>query len=180
MKPITLALALSGLAAATPAFAATDGTVGPTSTGTMQVSISLEQPPASDVQIFGLDDIAFGSHQTDIFQIQTGRTFCMTKSDGGTVNLMIIDNVNPNAFADPSITFALANAGVFLPMKIDIHEPAGQVLGMIEGFAIQFTASPTCIDGGAGDFAISVTIPVDPSDALGSYSSTLTLLVAPN
>lgn len=183
MKLITTALALTGLAAGPPAFAATDGTVGPTSTGTMQVSITLEAAPVPDVQIFGLEDIAFGSQQTDIFQIQTGRQFCITRSDGGSVNLTITDNVIPDSFVDPTITFALeeVNSGNFLPMKINIYPPAGGDLeSMSEGTPQVFSASPTCSEQVSAEvFGISVIIPVDPDDALGSYSSTLTLLVAP-
>lgn len=44
-----------------PAMAATDGTQGSTSSGTLEVAMNLQPEPASEILITGLEDISFGT-----------------------------------------------------------------------------------------------------------------------
>lgn len=103
-----LALGLSGTA-----MAATDGTPGATSTGSFGVAITLQNAPASQVNILGLDDVDFGTviKNADGTLNHGGERqmlFCLTRSDAGNVVLSLAQSTPKSTSSD---TFTLEEGG---------------------------------------------------------------------
>ena len=57
----TSAASALALMTAIPALAATNGALGPTSTGTADVSVTLIAAPATEIQVHSLDDLSFAN-----------------------------------------------------------------------------------------------------------------------
>ena len=173
-----LGAALASGFAAGPAFAASDGLLGATSTGTVGISASVP----SRVQITGLADVAFTNQDpaSDATRAQNvcvwsntaGRSYTIRASgDGGAGNL-----------------FTLTNGTGTVPYTVEWAATSGQTSGtqLATGVASAAQAStavsPTC--AAAPATRSSLIIKMASTDLLtmtsgSSYTGTLTLLVTP-
>lgn len=164
-------IALGGAIAtfASGSFAATDGTLGFSSTGDLDITLSV----ADEVRISGMTDIALtfnGADTTDTSDAciyrNTGIGYQITGTGDGALNAYeLTDGTNTVPF---SVTMDDGNTVATLP--------AGTPVGRTNADTLEddcLTAGPNAV--------LSVT--VTAADALGlpasTYSGTLTLLVAP-
>ena len=106
-------IAIVSLLAGPTAVAATDGLLGATSTGTVNVSVNLVAAPPPDIQISGLADLAF-SQSVQIGQSEriysTGEMACVYATSPLNYTL---DVVAPDLSG--------AQSGAFMPFTININ-----------------------------------------------------------
>lgn len=175
------ALAALTLAASSAAFASTNGTVGPTSTGTFSAGFNVIAPPVADVQVYGLTD--FVQAISPGFSTTYSQYFCVTRSETGPVSLTITAPVFSQGATGFELFSGVTTAGVpiVLPVTVRSIHPSMQTFSNIgNGAPIVFTANPTCTDDTAQayDIGIGVVVPVNQLTGF-VYQNTFTLLVAP-
>ncbi|EZP55808.1 hypothetical protein BW41_00887 [Sphingomonas sp. RIT328] len=166
------------LLAATPAAAATNGTLGATSTGTVQITLSVP----SRVQISGLTDISFANADPSQ-QASSSQSNCVW-SNTATKGYTITATGSGTGGA-----FTLAS-GALTPVSYAVlwNQSAGQTSGTAlvaatasSGFVSTATA-PTCATSPSATSSLTVTIAPSQLQAMPSltaYTGTLTLLVNP-
>lgn len=175
---IKVALGLAALAfSAGAAFAATQGTLGATSSGTLVISST----KGNAVQISNLSDLTFPSSST-VAPSPLSETPCVYST---TTNYTITaTSANPGAGS----IFQVTNGVSFITYRVDWADAAvGGTSRILSSGVISPTiggannSNPTC--GGTYDSRLTITI--DPSGttwgpaSTGTYTDTLTLLVAP-
>lgn len=171
MLPGALALALPGAATA-----ATQGTSGATSTGSVTISATVP----GRVQISGLTDVAFGTvdpasaasqaQNVCVWSNTSGRGYSVTASGSGTAN-----------------AFTLTDGANTLAYGVEWAGSSGQSSGtaLVSGTALGGLAStatnPTCSSGPATTASLVVKMSAANLQAAvaSSYTGTLTLVVAP-
>jgi hypothetical protein len=91
MRSLKIAAAAMALAMPGMAMAATDGTLGETSTGNFGVDLEITAANAGQVQVFGLDDLHMGSYsQSNPTQNSNASDyFCLSRSTPGRVLVSI-------------------------------------------------------------------------------------------
>ncbi len=174
MKPnFAKSLLTGGVAAvlATTAFAATDGTPGFTSTGTVDISITVDD----EVRISNMVDIQLGTFAGADASDSTGAciyrnsapTYQITASGSGAANAVTLtDGTNSVAY---SVTYSDGSAPDSMTSGLALTGQAG--------------ADVDVACGNTGDNAtVAVTVAAADAAALpaGAYTGTLTLVVAPN
>ena len=158
------------------AVAATQGTAGATSTGSVGISATVP----GRVQISGLTDVAFGtvdpasaaSQNEDVcvWSNTSGRAYQVTATGSGASN-----------------AFTLSDGTNLLPYAVEWAATAGQTSGnaLAAGTALTGLAStatsPTCSSGAAASASLIVKMTAANLQAAvaSTYSGTLTLVVAP-
>jgi hypothetical protein len=102
MKTLKIAALTLALAASGAAMAATDGTLGTTSTGSFNASLQVNAPAGTQVQVFGLDDFAFpavtGGITTNTPVPAIEQPFCLNRSTAGNVLVTISQTGNAGSF----------------------------------------------------------------------------------
>lgn len=168
--------AVGGIAAAmaSTAFAATDGVAGFTSTGTLDISIQVDD----EVQISNLADIVLGTFGgTDASGTSAA---CIYRNSAPSYQITGTGNGTANAFT-------LTDGTSTVPYSVSFSDEASGASAASLTSGVALTAqtgadvSPTCAT--AGDNAqIAVTVAAADAATLpaGSYAGTLTLVVAPN
>lgn len=165
------AMQISGAAAA-----ATQGTLGSTSTGS--VSISATVP--GRVQISGLSDVAFGTvdpataasdaQNVCVWSNTSTRGYTLTATGSGASSAFTLsDGTNALAYAVEWAATSGQTSGTALT--------AGTALGSLTSTA----TNPTCSAGPAASASLIVKMAAADLQAAvaGSYTGTLTLVVAP-
>lgn len=175
MPQIGKALAVAAVItfAAGSAFAATQGTLGATSTGSLDITLTIDPL----VQISALDDIALGTY-TGGGNMTGADDLCVYSNNGG-YDITATGNGAGNAFE-------LIGAGANIPYTVEWATTAGAGTGtaLTTGVTLAsqtgtFTGGPNC--GGVDNAQVIVTVDsadlaAAPADA---YTGVLTLLVAP-
>jgi len=167
-------VALGGVlaAAATGGFAATQGTTGFTSSGDLDISLTVN----SEVKISNLVDITLPDFSgTDVTGTSGacvyrngGGNYLITATGSGTANAFeLTDGTNPVNYSvryDDGSGFAAMTSGSALS----------------SGNAV--SADDDCVTNGADNAVIEVTVAAADASTLpqATYAGTLTLLVAPN
>ncbi len=188
MKKILIATLISACAAGS-AFAATDGDVGPVSTGTLEVSLNI----AALVKISGLDDITLNpvrSPTTGNFLDAVGHTnFCVYADTGGAEGNFTI-TAQGSGEAD---AFTLSNGGSdtvsyevnFAGTPVRTNTVGGEPLTPNQPYvatgASASTAALQCLpDGSADTSTVWVTVPGSEIDgkSIDDYTGTLTLQIS--
>ena len=153
--------------------AATDGTLGPTSTGTVDISVGV----GDQVQITGLSDIAGPYVGGAGF---SGNTTACVYRNGGSGNF----NVTATSLNGSGIDHRIVSGATFIVYDVTFNDSLSGAVnldnGVIDtGFTNANNVSPTC--GGAPQSTIDVNIPdVNFAGApAGTYTDTLTILVGP-
>ena len=172
-----MAAALLTLAAGSAANAATQGSLGTTSTGTVGVSVSVP----NRVQISGLTDVAF-TNQDPSVAASNAQNVCVW-SNTSTRGYNVTASGSGTAGA-----FTLANASLTGPYSVDWAGRSGASSGtaLASGTALTGLTSTatnaTCSAGAASTASLIVKIAssnLQSMQASTSYTGTLTLVVAP-
>lgn len=171
-----LLLGCSGLMVPGAAQAATQGTAGATSTGSVTVSATVP----GRVQISGLTDVAFGTvdptspassaENVCVWSNTSGKGYSVTASGNGTGN-----------------AFTLSDGTNSLPYSVEWAGSSGQTSGtaLTSGSALAGLSStatnPTCSAGPAATASLIVKMTAANLQAAvaSAYTGTLTLVVAP-
>ena len=169
-------LAFIALCMGSPSLAATQGSTGATSTGT--VSISATVP--GRVRISGLSDIAFGTvdpaaaaaraEDVCVWSNTSGRGYTVTATGSGASNAFTLsDGTGSLAYAVEWAGTSGQSAGTALV--------SGTALGGLSSTA----TNPTCSSGPAATASLIVKMTAADlqAAAASSYTGTLTLVVAP-
>lgn len=119
----TAAVALALIAPVT-AHAATDGTLGTTSTGSFNASLQVNAPAGTQVQVIGLDDFTFpavtGGITTNTPVPAIEQPFCLVRSTAGNVLMSITQPGNATASYNLS-----DGAGHTLSLSMVVTSPVG-------------------------------------------------------
>lgn len=169
-------LAVCGLWIPAAAVAASQGTLGSTSTGSVDISATVP----GRVQISGLSDVAFGTvdpstaasdaQDVCVWSNTSGRGYSLTATGSGVANAFTLsDGTNNLAYAVEWADSSGQSAGSVLT-------PA-TALGGLASTAV----NPTCSAGPAASASLIVKLTTADMQAAvaGSYTGTLTLVVAP-
>ncbi len=171
---------VTGMVATSGLMAATDGIVGATSTGTLDISVDVEDL----VRISGLSDILLTFDITGTGDIVGSSTACVYRNGAGTYTVNATGSGTANAFTiqdagptptpiaytvgwDDSVTGAGVSAvssGTLLTNQLGAN-----------------TVSDDCSTGGGANAFVEVTVPRASLVAApaGTYNGTLTLEIAP-
>jgi hypothetical protein len=161
----------------TPASAATDGTVGATSTGTVGISASVP----SRVRITGLADVAFTNHDP-VAAASSAQDVCVW-SNTATKGYSIVATGS-----GASNAFTLTNGSATVPYSVQWSGTAGNTSGtaLSTGTAatglVSTATNHQCASGPSNTASLIVgisTADLGTMQAATSYTGTLTLLVAP-
>lgn len=172
----SLLLASCALAIPGTSFAATQGSAGATSTGTVGISATVP----GRVQISGLSDIAFGTvdpavaaasaEDVCVWSNTSGRGYTVTATGSGSSNAFALsDGTNSLAYAVEWAGTSGQSAGTALV--------SGTALGGLSSTA----TNPTCSSGPTATASLIVKMTAADLQAAvaSSYTGTLTLVVAP-
>jgi spore coat protein U-like protein len=164
------------LAMPATSFAATQGSVGATSTGTVGISATVP----GRVQISGLNDIVFGTVDPAVGAASAEDVCVWSNTSGKGYTVTATGSGASNAFSLSDGTNSLAYA-------VEWAGTAGQSTGtaLISGTALSGLSStatnPTCSSGPAASASLVVKMTAADLQAAvaSSYTGTLTLVVAP-
>jgi len=177
LNSITSAAIVVAAIASAPAMAATQGTLGATSTGTVAISASVP----NRARITGLSDVAFTSQDpnTAASSAQSVCVWSNTATKGYTVTA---------TGSGASNAFTLANASLTVPYSVEWSASSGATSGtaLTAGSAsaglVSTAAHQTCATGAATTASLVVgisTADLGGMQAATSYTGTLTLVVTP-
>jgi len=175
MKKLFQGLVIAGaVVVGGSAIAATDGTLGGTSSGTVDITVDV----GDQILITGMTDITGSYVPGSNF---TGSSRACVYRNGGTGDFDVqIDSANGTG-----TDFRLQDGGVFVTYDVTFDDGASGAVDMDHAvndntsFTNANTTSPTC--GGAPQSTIAIDVPDANLGAVagGSYADTLTILVAP-
>lgn len=172
-----LAAALIGSAFSFPAMAATQGTLGATSTGSVVITASVP----NRARITGLNDVTF-TNQDPNTAATSAQNVCVwsnTATKGYTITA---------SGSGATGAFTLANAALIVPYSVQWAASTGQTSGtaLSNGISsatlISTATNQSCASGPASSASLVVNIGTSDlggMQAATSYTGTLTLLVAP-
>ena len=180
MKKLLLT-AVMGAAMSLPyiAHAATDGTQGATSTGTLDVSLLIRNTDAHDVQISGLQDLSLSPIDEGDFEFlatEVPEIICLFAGNGNPVNVEISSD---NEFDGKA---HMVNGALSIAYAPSLLNPATRESATLTGGLLPTSTSSDCIDDRTGrtSLVIEYTTPealVIDSDAL--FTDTLTITISP-
>ena len=169
MKNVKLLLVASALAVSGTALAATDGTLGATSSGSSVVTIIKDNA----VQISDVNDLDLGTHATLAADATASDGVCVFTST--SAYRVTASNV--------SGTFALVDGANSIAYSLTWAVGAGAPVTMVNGTAITSLSgdntSLTCGGATNSTFEATVTSAAFNAAAPGTYTDTVTLLVEP-
>lgn len=172
-----LSLSVAALASVSTAHAATQGTLGATSTGTVSISASV---PAR-ARISGLVDVAF-TNQDPASDASFPQDVCVW-SNTATKGYSITATGDGTANA-----FTLAGASMTVPYSVQWSNSVGQSTGTPLGAGsalsglVSTATQQSCASGPAASASLVVALSaatLQTMQASASYTGVLTLLVAP-
>lgn len=162
---------------ATPAFAATQGTLGATSTGSLTITASVP----SRARITGLSDVAFtnqdpataasDAQNVCVWSNTATKAYTVTASGSGTANAFTLTN------GSSTVPYSVAWAS-------SINQTSGSALtsGTASASLTSSATHQTCASGPTASASLIVgiaTTDLGNMSAGSNYTGTLTLLVAP-
>lgn len=183
MKTLTASVAILAMMLAAPALASSDGTLGPTSTGSFTVNATVSQPTTDNVQVFGLDDFSLSPEQGSVpgeAGTFDSKTFCIIRSpSGGNVSIQIL-SFDP---ADTSYVVKTPGGGNQIELSLHItNNSEGMVYQPVYPLPVSdVPVSSTCNDV-AGDptaLELSVVTAGEVTGAPGIYSGAFLITVGP-
>ncbi len=172
-----LCILAAGAVAGGAAQAATQGTMGATSTGTVAISASVP----NRAQISGLTDVAFTNQNPSVAASSAQNVCVWSNSAARGYTIRASGSGAANAFT-------LANAGLTVPYSVQWNSSSGQTSGTALTAAVatptlnSTATDATCSSGPTS--SASLIIGISASDlstmqAATSYTGTLTLLMTP-
>ncbi len=171
------AACLMSLLAQGPALAATQGTLGSTSTGSISIGASVP----NRVQISGLTDVAFTNQDPSV-------------AASNAQNVCLYSNTSTKGYnvtatgSGASSAFTLSNGAATVPYSVEWAGSSGQSSGTALTTSAALTGltstatNPTCSAGPSSTASLVVKITaanLQGMQAATSYTGTLTLVVAP-
>jgi hypothetical protein len=162
---------------ASPASAATQGSFGATSTGSISISASVP----SRVQISGLTDVAFTNQDPSTAASNAQNTCVWSNTSTKGYSITATGSGASNAFT-------LANGALTVPYTVQWANTSGQTSGTALTTATALTGqtstatSPTCVSAPSTTASLVIGISaanLSSMQASTTYSGTLTLLVQP-
>lgn len=178
LRSVQCGLLFAGCLAAMPgtAFAATQGTVGSTSTGSVSISATIP----GRVQISGLTDVVFGTVDPTVAASRAEDVCVWSNSSGKGYTVSASGDGSSNAFT-------LSDGTNTLPYSVEWAGSSGQSSGtaLVSGTALggltSTATSPTCSAGpsATASLIVKMTAASLQAAAASSYTGTLTLVVAP-
>lgn len=184
MKTLTASMTILAMTLAAPALASSDGTLGPTSSGSFTINATVSQAATDNVQVFGLDDLSLFLEQGSIpgeAGTFDSKPFCIIRSpSGGNVNITI------SSFDAADTAYLVKSAGgasqVALNMQINNNNDG---VGYVqpEGMPIlDVPVSSTCSDvlGDPTSLEMFVIAAGEVTADPGIYSGSFLVTVAPN
>lgn len=181
MKTLTASVAIVAWTLAAPALAASDGVLGPTSSGSFTVNATVSQATSDNVQVFGLDDYSLSWIEGVAGDSET-HSFCIIRTPaGGTVSITI------SSFDAADTTYLVKTPGggdqVTLTMSIESLSD-GVPFDPAEGTpfpGVQVSSSCNDIAGDATSQTLEVaTATAIPEGSAGIYSGSFLITVAPD
>lgn len=169
---------------ASPALAATDGSPGATSTGSFNVTLTVQPPSPVTVHLLGLDDFDFGTIQTS----PTASTpvpsikqyFCINRSDApGGANIRLLQAGVPIN----GRTRLFGPGGSSVNMDVILRDPPSSSVSWLNNdFQVgSATSVPGCTAASGPGVANSFEIKPDnlpPNATSGVYSAAITVVVS--
>jgi len=158
--------------------AATQGSLGTNSTGTLDITVDINDL----VRVSNLDDLDLGIFNGGSSDLSATDTFCVYRNGAGTFDIVMSGNGSSSAFT-------LTDGTNTIPYSVDFTNiPAATTTSMttnilVSGQQNANTSSTTC--SGAGDSDnVSVTVTVANNDLAAApaginYAGTLTIVVSP-
>lgn len=171
------AACLAGLAAHGTASAATQGTLGSTSTGSISIAASVP----NRVQITGLTDVAFTNQDPSVAAANAQNVCVYSNTSTKGYNVTATGSGTGSAFT-------LSNGAATVPYSVEWAGSSGQSSGtaLASGTALTGLTStatnPTCSAGPSSTASLVVRITsanLQGMQAATNYTGTLTLVVAP-
>jgi hypothetical protein len=191
MRSLKIAAAAMALAMPGMAMAATDGSLGATSTGTFNTSVNILSPTGTNVQIIGLDDFNFGTIQTsnssDTSIAPISDFFCMNQSgDNKTDVLVSFTQVGANPNDLLSLKDASGNSvGMYVVFKNPDNIGGGTAIPTSH-YNFSRKLSGTGCTSSTTDSATAHTltvnlnaIPAGASGSTGALSGQFSILIGP-
>ena len=182
MKKLLILLTATALTS-TSAMAATDGTVGGTSTGTTNVSLDLQAAPAPTIAISGLADLDFGtitassgSNVTLTGQQASISNICVLLSGATTYAL----NINSQNAVQANISYLNDAASNSISAVWEYNDGNGTTVTTENSTGLSSgPAAVTCNDINS-KASLTLTLPNGGAPfPAGAYSDVLTLTVSP-
>ena len=170
-------MALLGVVNAGPAFAATQGTLGATSTGSVSITASVP----NRARISGLSDVAF-TNQDPAIAASNAQNVCVW-SNTATKAYTVTATGSGSANA-----FTLSNGSTTVPYSVawssSINQTSGTVLvsGTASASLVSTATNQTCASGPTSSASLIVGISsadLSTMSAGSNYLGTLTLLITP-
>lgn len=175
-----LAAGIAAVMAATAqhAYAASDGTLGATSTGTSIVSLTI----GAVYQITGLADLALGTYGGAGDMTGNDDVCVYTNDVSGNYNVTITDDSTMSAAG-----FSVQNAGATedIAYSVDWNDVAGTVGSAAVTYNTQLastgadTASATCSGGNNANFEVTVAAAALGAASADTYTATMSILIEP-
>ena len=170
---LALALAFTGV----NAHAATQGTLGTTSTGSIEISASV----ANRARITGLSDVAF-VNQDPATAAASAQNVCVWSNTSTSAYTITASGSGAGS------AFTLANGASTVPYSVEWNAASGQTsgtalaAGTASGSLLSTATHQTCTSGPSSSASLIVRIAaadLATMPAATSYTGTLTLLVTP-
>lgn len=171
---------VTGVLLSSSAFSATPGTVGATSTGTLDISVDVEDL----VRISGLSDIILTFDVTGTGPITGSSTACVYRNGGGDYSIEATGSGTASAFtiqnasATPTpIAYTVGWDDAVTGTAVSAATSGTPLTGQTGAN----TVSDDCSTGGGANAFVEVTVPRASLSAApaGTYNGTLTLEVSP-
>ena len=174
LNTIVTGIAFAASVFAGNAMAASDGSLGATSSGSSVVSLSI----ANRVQITGVSDIALGAWSGS-GNLSGSTNFCVYRSGGD--NYSITATTDNGAFA---VTSATTSDSIPFTAQVDdsLDASAGEVLSYNTATAVALVGSSSLTCGGSDNAQLLVTFAqsdLQTASTANDYQATVTLLVQP-
>lgn len=173
MKKITkIGFGALSLAILAVGYAATQGTLGPTSTGTVTISLTVPQL----VRISGLSDIALGTVNGP-FPVAGNTTACIYSNNSGNYAVTVTGNgtasaftvAGPASYALPYTASWTSNAGT-APLTTNVK---------LDGQTGASTTSVNCSGVNNATFAVSFAETDIAAAPAGGYTGIATIVISP-
>ena len=171
---------IAALLAAAPAYAAADGTLGQTSTGTFNVTAVLSAPQIDNVLVSGLEDVNFAGSTADSFLPDQTMRFCIIRqNNGGDVGI----TVTSENLADAG--FALKDGTTHaIGLTFTLATPGNVTHSLSYGSETVAAVQSACTKGDlATDSALLISVPPPaigaPPRVAGTYGNFFIITVAP-
>lgn len=165
-----------------PASAATNGTLGSTSTGSVEISANIQDTAPTEIQITGMEDIDFGilSTGSGSLEVQSNLTgACIYMPSGGTYDLTVdvplLSDASNNQFGAYILDLSFEQNG-------SLFTEAQLVGGDNGSFGLTFPASTQsdCSDGTFMTYRGTIPAGAGNGVAAGVYTGTVQFIVTPN